>query len=105
MLFQSPVIAGLSLYLALIYGYLYLLFTTFSSVFPTQYDFTTETLGLAFLGMGIGQVAALMILSWMSDWLHGRLTRKHGEAKPEYAHKNLYHKLFDTKTGIACCLL
>ena len=80
MLFRSPVVSGLSLYLALIYGYLYLLFTTFSTVFPTQYYFTIETLGLAFLCMGTGQVAALIILSWMSDWLHDRLTKKHGKA-------------------------
>lgn len=85
MLFQSPIVAGLSLYLALIYGYLYLLFTTFSTVFPDQYDFTTPTLGLAFLGMGIGQITALLVLSWLSDWLQERLTKRHGESKPEYA--------------------
>ncbi|KAI6772722.1 hypothetical protein HG530_003680 [Fusarium avenaceum] len=60
MLFHSPIVTGLSLYLALIYGYLYLLFTTFSTVFPEQYGFGIDTLGLAFLGLGVGCVVALL---------------------------------------------
>ena len=85
MLILSPIVTGLSLYLALIYGYLYLLFTTFSTVFPQQYGFKTDKLGLAFLGLGVGCILALAILSWLSDWLHERLTKKHGKEKPEYA--------------------
>ncbi|KAG5661490.1 hypothetical protein KAF25_005612 [Fusarium avenaceum] len=84
MLFRSPIVTGLSLYLALIYGYLYLLFTTFSTVFPEQYGFGIDTLGLAFLGLGVGCVVALVILSWLSDWLQNRLTQKRGVSKPEY---------------------
>ncbi|CAG9950683.1 unnamed protein product [Clonostachys rosea f. rosea IK726] len=84
MLFRSPIVAGLSLYLALIYGYLYLLFTTFSTVFPEQYGFGIDILGLAFLGMGVGCVLALVLLSWMSDWVQDKLTKKHGGTKPEY---------------------
>ncbi|KAM0218935.1 hypothetical protein ACHAQI_001256 [Fusarium lateritium] len=84
MLIRSPIVTGLSLYLALIYGYLYLLFTTFSTVFPEQYGFGIDTLGLAFLGLGVGCVAALVVLSWLSDWLQNRLTQKHGVSKPEY---------------------
>ncbi|KAF4448783.1 hypothetical protein F53441_7832 [Fusarium austroafricanum] len=84
MLIRSPIITGLSLYLALIYGYLYLLFTTFSTVFPGQYGFSIETLGLAFLGLGVGCMVALIIISWLSDWLQHRLTQKYGVSKPEY---------------------
>lgn len=83
MLIRSPIVTGLSLYLALVYGYLYLLFTTFSTVFPEQYGFGIDTLGLAFLGLGIGCMLALIVLSWLSDWLQDRLTEKHGESKPE----------------------
>jgi len=84
MLVQSPIVTGLSVYLALIYGYLYLLFTTFSTVFPGQYGFSTGISGLAFLGLGVGISLALGVLSWFSDWMQARLTRKHGESKPEY---------------------
>lgn len=84
MLTRSPIIAGLSLYLALVYGYVYLLFTTFATVFSEQYNFGTDILGLAVLGLGVGCIIALVVLSWLSDWLQARLTRKHGESKPEY---------------------
>ncbi|KAI0007343.1 major facilitator superfamily domain-containing protein [Xylariaceae sp. FL0662B] len=84
MLIRSPIVTGLSLYLALIYGYLYLLFTTFSTVFPNQYGFGIGILGLAFLGLGIGISLALVFLSWFSDWTQARLTRKNGTSKPEY---------------------
>ncbi|KAK5996775.1 MFS transporter cpaT [Cladobotryum mycophilum] len=84
MLTRSPIVTGLSLYLALIYGYLYLLFTTFSSVFPKQYGFGIGVLGLAFLGLGVGISIALVVLSWFSDWMQARLTKKHGVSKPEY---------------------
>lgn len=88
MLIRSPIVTGLSLYLALVYGYLYLLFTTFSTVFPEQYGFGIDTLGLAFLGLGIGCMLALIVLSWLSDWLQDRLTEKHGESKPEWVYSN-----------------
>ncbi|CAM1505910.1 Fc.00g115470.m01.CDS01 [Cosmosporella sp. VM-42] len=84
MLIRSPIVTGLSFYLALIYGYLYLLFTTFSTVFPGQYGFGIDMLGLAFLGLGVGCVLALVVLSWLSDWLQNRLTERNGYSKPEY---------------------
>ena len=83
MLIQSPIVTGLSLYLAVIYGYLYLLFTTFSEVFPKQYGFGIGVLGLAFLGLGVGISLALLVLSWFSDATQAKLTKKHGESKPE----------------------
>lgn len=40
MLFLSPIVLLLSIYVALVYGYLYLLFTTISGVFEGQYGFS-----------------------------------------------------------------
>lgn len=91
MLVRSPIVLGLSLYLAVIYAYLYLLFTTFSTVFPDQYGFDTGILGLAFLGLGVGILFALLVLGRMSDRIQAKLTAKHGEGKPELVqppHKN-----------------
>lgn len=95
MLIRSPIVTGLSLYLALVYGYLYLLFTTFSTVFPEQYGFGIDTLGLAFLGLGIGCMLALIVLSWLSDWVQDRLTEKHGESKPEWVYSDAERKPTD----------
>lgn len=50
-LFLSPIIFSLSLYMAVVYGHLYLLFTTLTLVFQQQYGFTTGNVGLTFLGI------------------------------------------------------
>ncbi|EAS30292.3 multidrug resistance protein [Coccidioides immitis RS] len=84
MLFCSPIVFLLSLYVAVVYGYLYLLFTTISSVFHDQYNFSQGNVGLAFLGIGIGSVGGLGFISIVSDRLLKKLSAKSGEMKPEY---------------------
>ncbi|KAL2372877.1 hypothetical protein RJ035_004051 [Blastomyces gilchristii] len=85
MLFLSPIVFLLSLYMALVYGYLYLLFTTFSSVFVGQYNFSTGSAGLAFLGIGVGSLIGLAFSSALSDRILQNLAKKNnGEMKPEY---------------------
>jgi hypothetical protein len=83
MLLQSPIVTGLSIYLAVIYAYGYLLFTTFSTVFPGQYGFDTGVLGLAFLGLGVGMMIALLVLGSFSDKIQERLAVRRGEPKLE----------------------
>jgi amino acid transporter len=83
MLLRSPIVTGLSIYLAVIYAYAYLLFTTFSTVFSGQYGFNTGTLGLAFLGLGFGMMIALFVVGSFSDKIQARLAATHGESKLE----------------------
>jgi multidrug resistance protein len=66
-LFLSPVIFILSLYMAIVYGYLYLLFTTFTLIFEQQYGFSSGSVGLSFLGIGIGSMLGLGIFGYSSD--------------------------------------
>lgn len=54
MLLLSPIVFLLSLYMAIIYGYLYLLFTTMSDIFHNTYHFSSSNVGLAYLGLGVG---------------------------------------------------
>ncbi|KAL1966058.1 hypothetical protein VTN77DRAFT_4806 [Rasamsonia byssochlamydoides] len=85
MLFLSPIVFLLSLYVAVIYGYLYLLFTTITDVFEEQYHFSQGSVGLAYLGIGIGSMIGLFSLGATSDRLLKYLTVKNGGvAKPEY---------------------
>ncbi|KAJ5166738.1 MFS transporter cpaT [Penicillium canariense] len=84
MLFLSPIVFLLSLYVGVIYGYLYLLFTTISLVFEDQYGWSPGSVGLAYLGIGIGSFLGLAILGLTSDRLLHYLAEKHGEKKPEY---------------------
>lgn len=84
MLIFSPIVFILSLYIAVVYGYLYLLFTTISSVFTDTYHFSQGNVGLAFLGIGIGSILGLFVLGATSDPILKKLAAKSGEMKPEY---------------------
>ncbi|KAJ5577973.1 MFS transporter cpaT [Penicillium hispanicum] len=84
MLFLSPIVFLLSLYVGVVYGYLYLLFTTISEVFEDQYGFSQGSVGLSYLGIGIGSLIGLMALGATSDRLLKHLTAKNGVSKPEY---------------------
>lgn len=86
LMFLSPICAAMSLYMAVVYGILYLLFTTFTFVFEDDYGFSESTVGLVYIGMGIGMLLGLLILGVFSDPLMKRLSNKHneGKLKPEY---------------------
>ncbi|KAK7428786.1 hypothetical protein QQZ08_004711 [Neonectria magnoliae] len=85
MLFFSPIVFLLSVYMAIVYGYLYLIFTAMPLLFQQQYGFTTGSVGLSYLGIGIGSIIGLAISGTTSDSLSRHLTKKNGgEPKPEY---------------------
>jgi len=83
MLFLSPVVIILSTYTAIVFAYLFLLFTTFPAVFEGQYHWSGGVSGLAYIGIGGGLVAALVVFSFLSDRL---LKRQAGDGpmKPEH---------------------
>ncbi|KAI2469841.1 bicyclomycin resistance protein [Annulohypoxylon bovei var. microspora] len=67
MLFLSPIVAITSLYMAVTYGYLYLMFTTITEVFQEYYGFSTSIVGLAFIGLGVGSMIGIGLFSATSD--------------------------------------
>lgn len=83
MLILSPIVLLLSIYMAVVYGYLYLLFTTLTLVFESKYHFSQGAVGLSFLGIGIGSMLGLVIFGALSDKTVKKMAAK-GEMKPEY---------------------
>ncbi|KAI1349158.1 cycloheximide resistance protein [Xylaria sp. FL0043] len=67
MFIKSPIVCIMALYTALTYGYLYIQFTTMTEVFQGQYGFSTQLVGLSFLGLGIGSLIGVLIYSGTSD--------------------------------------
>ena len=67
MFIYSPIVAILAFYMAIIYSYLYLLFTTFTDVFQRTYHFSTSIVGLAYLGLGVGSFIGLLLFSTTTD--------------------------------------
>lgn len=85
MLLLSPTVFFLSLYMAIVYGYLYLLFTTMTGVFENTYHFSPANVGLAYLGIGVGMFGGLFVSGITSDSIVKKLAKKNnGEMKPEF---------------------
>jgi MFS family permease len=85
LLILSPIVLGLSLLCAFIFGLLFLLFTTFPSVFEAQYHFSAGVSGLSYLGVGIGMALGLGIFANVGDKLHkalGDSATPEGRLKP-----------------------
>jgi multidrug resistance protein len=78
LLFRSPIVALLSLYLSVVYGLLYLLFTTLPSVFVTTYHWTPDLCGLVFISLGIGFAIGLIATAKLSDATVIRMTTANG---------------------------
>ena len=79
----SPIVLALSTYMAVVYGYLYLLFTTITEVYEGQYHFSQGTVGLTYLGIGVGSIAGVIIFGIASDKIL-KAKSKTGEMKAEY---------------------
>ena len=82
LLFGSPIVFLLALFVAIGYGYLYLMFTTLTSVFEQTYGFSQGVSGLAYLGFGIGSLLSLVVYGRVAN----RIAMKHiseGRFAPE----------------------
>lgn len=63
----SPLVFSLSLYLAFVYGVLYLLFTTIPIVFRETYGWSVGTTGLVYICLGLGNFVGWVIITLRSD--------------------------------------
>ena len=101
MLILSPIVLALSVQMAIVYGYLYLLFTTLTNVFEDNYHFSQGTVGLTYLGVGIGSLVGVFAFGIASD----RLMKKKsalGEMKPEYRLPPMIPGSFAIPAGCEC---
>ncbi|KAK3682264.1 general substrate transporter [Podospora appendiculata] len=83
LLFTEPMISLMSIYVAITYGILYLLFTTFSFVFTKYYHFNKGTSGLTFLPAGLGMMVGIAVFGSLSDKIVKARTSAGHEHKPE----------------------
>ncbi|KAI0440062.1 major facilitator superfamily domain-containing protein [Xylaria telfairii] len=86
LLIFSPVVLVISIYVALVFGLLYLLFAAFSTLFEDVYGFGTGVSGLSYLGIGVGELVGLVVFGALSDKILTQRMAAHGamRPKPEY---------------------
>ncbi|KAH7136439.1 putative MFS multidrug transporter [Dactylonectria macrodidyma] len=78
LLFGSPIVFAVSLYIAFAYGCLYLLFNTIPLVFQGSYGWSIGITGLVYLSLLIGYMVGLAIFSSLSDKTVVRMTKANG---------------------------
>ncbi|KAF2418938.1 MFS general substrate transporter [Tothia fuscella] len=78
LLTTSPIAFLMCTYLAIIYGILYLWFTTIPTTFINTYKWQTKWTGLAYLGLGLGMVFGLLIVMKTNDPTVMKLMKKNG---------------------------
>lgn len=84
LLFAEPVVLALDLYIALVYGLLYIWFESFPLVFGGLYGFGLGAQGLAFLGILVGVFAVLPPFVWyFRRYVEPRFDAR-GELTPEW---------------------
>ncbi|KAI0097701.1 polyamine transporter 1 [Nemania sp. FL0031] len=84
LLFLEPIVALVSLYVAFIYGLLYLFLTAYPLVFEYVHGFNAGQSGLAFLGLVIGQlIAGVTVLATQPSYQR-KLAANNGIPIPEW---------------------
>lgn len=83
MLIFSPIVSLFSFYTAFVFGLIFLLFTTFPTVFESTYGFSTQTSGLAYIGLGMGMFIGIILFGKFSDKVSMRKADKAGQSSPE----------------------
>ena len=87
LLFTQPIIIALAVYMAYLYGLVYLVISSFSALFtsPAYYNESTQIAGLNYIALAVGYFFGAQITSRFNDWLYRRLKKRNGgKGKPEF---------------------
>lgn len=87
LLVQSPIVLLLGLYVAVVYGFLFVVLTNMPDMFqsPNYYGFSQGASGLTFLGPGLGMLGGVTLNFFTSDWyVKLRAKRSGAPMKPEH---------------------
>ncbi|KAI7395288.1 synaptic vesicle transporter [Hortaea werneckii] len=83
LLFREPIVFLLSIYMAIIYGTLYMLFSAYPIVYQQQRGWSPGIGGLAFIGIAVGMLLAVAYSVW-DNKRYAKVSDEHkGFAPPE----------------------
>jgi MFS family permease len=83
LLFMEPIVLLLSIYMAIVYGTLYMMFAAFPIVYQQNRGWSPGIGGLAFIGVAVGMMIAVVYALW-DNKRYKKIEDKHnGQAPPE----------------------
>ncbi|KAF7897275.1 hypothetical protein EAF00_005503 [Botryotinia globosa] len=83
LLFTEPIVFLLSLYLAIIYGTLYMMFGAFPIVYQVGRGWSAGIGGLAFCGVAVGMMIAVLYSVWDNKRYNATAAKQNNAAPPE----------------------
>ncbi|KIY70200.1 MFS polyamine transporter [Cylindrobasidium torrendii FP15055 ss-10] len=85
MFFQEPIMQVIAVYMAFVYGTLYLFLTTIPSIYRDVYHQSTGIAGLHYIALGIGITGASQLNARIMDRIYIYLKNKNGgQGEPEF---------------------
>lgn len=85
LLVLHPIVLGLGLHMAFIYGFMYLLLVTFPTLWTHEYGFRVGIAGLMYAGLGVGFGLGLLVWTPSIQNVYQMLTKRNGGVpKPEF---------------------
>lgn len=101
MLVLNPMVFLLGLFMAFIYGFLYLLFVTFPTLFRGTYGQSLGMAGLNYIGPGVGYAVGLLLFTPLLQKTYMKMTAaNNGVALPEYRLPPLFLGGFMIAVGL-----
>lgn len=81
----QPIVQVLSLYMAYIYGLMYLVLSTFPRLWENRYHESVGMGGLNYIAMGVGFFLGVQVCAPINDAIYRRLKRRNGDVgRPEF---------------------
>ncbi|KIN05645.1 hypothetical protein OIDMADRAFT_38148 [Oidiodendron maius Zn] len=84
LLFTEPIVLLISIYLAFVYGLLYLFLTAYPLVFQGVHGMTPGVGGLPYFGMIVGMLLAGVFIALTQPWYNRKLAANDGVPVPEW---------------------
>ena len=82
---REPIIQLLGIYMAFVYGLIYLILTTIPTIYQDIYGEPVGIAGLHYLALGVGLTGASQINARMLDRIYKYFKKRNGgHGKPEY---------------------
>lgn len=83
-LFTEPIVLLLSIYMAFIYGLLYVFMTAYPIVFEVIHGFSEGIAGLTYFGMIVGEILGGIFIVLLQPWYNRKLDSNNGIPVPEW---------------------